>query len=583
MEEYILFVVCAVVTASLSTVSGYPNGRIEDACFTMEPIHGSAKSQTSSPPCSITVSNTTYNPGDKFTVTLEGLSGQAFTGFLLESATVGTNELLGTFTILDTTKSQTLTCKAKQNVVVSHTTKGNKQKIQVEWIAPSSLEDIQFKATLLQSYSVYWSNIKGPVMKRARVPEPSAMTSVSTTAAMVPVASSANPLQISSGGCGTSKFCFSVPSGCNPDSNPDCFFMSSSVAKIDATGKSGLKFELCGKSSGYVAVGFSDDKIMGADDIYCCGVGTSGKVQVQHAVSVGKTTPTTLPADNLESIISSFADGVIKCSFITAYQISTQQRAATDLFYLFFATGPFSGDQMGFHPQTPFITSVKVNISSFQVASGRASENFIIKAHGFLMLAAWMTAASFGMVMARHFKSAIKTLIRGKAAWFQVHFGLMMVTASATVIGFILAFISRLGWSYDKGAHPVIGCIVMILSLIQIFIAFFRPAPQADRRPLFNWFHRLNALLIKILAVACIFLGLELVDVSANGWLSKVMGGFVGWEMLMFILLNGYQIFKKKEIEDEDQKVNKDMYFLVIYICGSVVFQAALFYGIRQA
>ncbi|XP_043941782.1 putative ferric-chelate reductase 1 isoform X2 [Protopterus annectens] len=585
MEECVLFVVCVIFTTLLPTTSGYPNGRIEEACSTMEPIHGSVKSQSSSPPYSITVSNTTYTPGDKFTVTLEGLSGQQFTGFLLESVSVGTNEFLGTFTILDS-KSQTLTCSRKENAAVSHTTKVKKQKIQFEWTAPSTSQDIQFKTTLLQSYDVFWSNIKGPVMKRARVTDPAATTSASNTAATKTLVSSSNPvsdnLQISSGGCGTSKFCFSVPADCSPDSNPDCFFMSSSVTGNAGTGTFGLKFELSGKSSGYIAVGLSDDKIMGADDIYCCGVGTNGKVQVQHAVSSGKTTPTTLPVDNIEIIASSFTDGVIKCSFIRRYQISTQQRAATDLFYVFFATGPFSGDQMGFHPRLPFITEAKVNISSFQVASGSASENFIIKAHGLLMLAAWMTAASIGMIMARHFKTAAKILIHGKAAWFQVHYGLMVVTVGATVIGFIMAFVSRLGWSYDKGAHPVIGCIVMILSLIQPFIAFFRPAPQANRRPLFNWFHRLNALLIKILAVACIFLGLELIDESENGWLSKVMGGFVGWEVLMFILLDGYQRFNKKEIEDEDKKVNKETYILVIYICGNVVFQAALFYGIRR-
>lgn len=56
--------------------------------------------------------------------------------------------------------------------------------------------------------------------------------------------------------CGTQKFCFSTPTGCNPrDSN--CYFMSSEALK-----SGGFKFEMSGLSDGYVAIGFSDDTIM---------------------------------------------------------------------------------------------------------------------------------------------------------------------------------------------------------------------------------------------------------------------------------------------------------------------------------
>lgn len=37
--------------------------------------------------------------------------------------------------------------------------------------------------------------------------------------------------------------------------------------------------------------------------------------------------------------------------------------------------------------------------------------------------------------------------------------------------------------------------------------------------------------------MAAIFTGLELIESSEDSWMPKVMGGFVGWEALFFILM----------------------------------------------
>lgn len=57
-------------------------------------------------------------------------------------------------------------------------------------------------------------------------------------------------------GCGTKKFCFSSPAGCNLD-DPSCYFMSSEEEGGDA-----FKFEMSGLSDGYISIGFSDDMQM---------------------------------------------------------------------------------------------------------------------------------------------------------------------------------------------------------------------------------------------------------------------------------------------------------------------------------
>lgn len=145
-----------------------------------------------------------------------------------------------------------------------------------------------------------------------------------------------------------------------------------------------------------------------------------------------------------------------------------------------------------------------------------------------------------------------------------------------------MVFVEAGDWS--GGAHPVLGCIVMILSFFQPIAAFFRPDPKSERRFIFNWGHSLNALVIKILAVAAIFLGLILVDSSSSQWLPKVMGGYFAWEVLFYIILEVNVRVKTKEIyESADKKVPIETIALQIFVGGNLVFLIALLVGIGQS
>ena len=66
-------------------------------------------------------------------------------------------------------------------------------------------------------------------------------------------------LSISSAECGISKVCFSQPPNCDPNVTANCYFMSAMMASPNDTA---FQFELAGASTGYVAMGFSDDQIM---------------------------------------------------------------------------------------------------------------------------------------------------------------------------------------------------------------------------------------------------------------------------------------------------------------------------------
>ncbi|EMP33184.1 Glycogen debranching enzyme [Chelonia mydas] len=423
----------------LERVLGFPDGKISPACDSMLPSHGNSVSQTTSAPYRISISSTSFDPGNKITVTLQAIDNSSFKGFLLQARAVRGDGIVGTFQIIDP-NTQGILCNQIQNSAMSHTNRNSKQNVTAIWVAPPGTGNVQFRATVVQSLSVFWADVRSQTL-----------------------VSSSSPVDSTSGreGCGTQKFCFSSPTGCSLDDS-NCYFMSS-----ESLGGDAFKFKMSGFSDGYIAIGFSDDTQMG----------------------------------DVQSIMTSFNNGIINCSFITRNPISTQSKAASNLYFIFLAQGPSSAGQIRKHLRTPFITPQKVNISSYEAVGGTSSTPSIIKAHGALMLIAWMTTGSIGMIFARYLKNAIRKSLLGKDIWFQIHLSLMVITVAETITAFVLAFVAVMGWTSDAEAHAVIGCIVMILSFFQPVIAFFRPSPQSkSRRFIFNWFHALNAFIIKVLA-----------------------------------------------------------------------------------
>ncbi|XP_032660865.1 putative ferric-chelate reductase 1 isoform X2 [Chelonoidis abingdonii] len=471
MEDwvYCLSFFCAVFSAR---VLGFPDGKISAACDSMLPNHGNFVSQTTSAPYRISISSTSFDPGNKITVTLQGIDGSTFKRFLLQARAVSGDGIVGTFQIIDP-NTQGLLCNQVQNSSASHTNRNSKQNVTAIWVAPSGTGNVQFRATVVQNVSVFWADVRSQTLV-------SSSSSVDSTSGRE--------------GCGTQKFCFISPTGCNLD-DPNCYFMSS-----ESLGGDAFKFEMSGLSDGYIAIGFSDDTQMGNDDIYICGKNATGQIEVQRAFSTGRTSPNILTLSNVQTIMTSFNNGIINCSFISRNPISTQSKAASNLYFIFLAQGPSSAGKIQKHPMTPFITPQKVNISSYEAIGSTSSTPSIIKAHGALMLIAWMTTGSIGMIFARYLKNAIRKTLLGKDIWFQIHLSLMVITVAETITAFVLAFVAVKGWANHAEAHAVIGCIIMILSFFQPMIAFFRPSPQSKRRFIFNWFHALNAFVIKVLA-----------------------------------------------------------------------------------
>ncbi|XP_048832553.1 putative ferric-chelate reductase 1 [Brienomyrus brachyistius] len=551
-----------IVVWTLRAVGGFSSGKVDQSCDTMEPQHHTT-SQTSQAPFSISMNHTTFQKGDVIAVTLQA-GPNPFKGFLLQARGVGQTQPLGTFTVTGS-DAQLLNCRGFANSAVSHTSASPKTSVKALWTAPvtGNPGNITFSATFVQAGNVYWTQVKSSVVIYNAEP-------LQNTNATTP-----SLLTISSNGCGISKVCMSQPGNCNPANSSSCYFMS----VVMSSNSSDLHMEISGPSDGYIAIGFYYDLLMGNDDIYIC-IYNQGQVQVQRAHSTGMTTPDII-SQNISGISVSYANGVISCSF-TSHDLISFYRSSTPTTssYLFYAYGPVSGGLIQQHIDK-FTSKDRVQLTPSVTKA--VNDSRPAKAHGSLMLIAWMTTGSLGMIIARYLKTATEgRSYWNRDFWFLAHVGLLSLSYTLTIIAFILIFANAGDW-FDN-PHSVLGCLVMILTFFQPIVAIFRCQPSHKWRYLFNWIHALNGLTIKCLAVAAIFTGLKLVDTSANHWLPKVMGGFVGWEALFFLLFDLHAQWSKnigpEVFEDISSLVPLEVIFLIVFFFGNIIFLIALLCGI---
>ncbi|XP_029314096.1 putative ferric-chelate reductase 1 [Cottoperca gobio] len=578
MERVVLLLVCVA-----PLVRCYSLGQVMDSCDDMKPHHSGLSRQTEPAPFAVTTEHSSYRLGEVVKVKLLALTSTPFIGFLLQAREVGGRSPVGSFA-LTAGAAQLLNCSHIPNSGVSHRSNSAKASIQVTWRSAASRDakPIQFRASFVQNYRIFWVDVTSPVMtftndsNGGSASLPSTTTTTTTTKIQQPA-----PLvkSISSADCGVTKMCFSQPSNCDPAASADCYFMSAmTLSHTDAA----VCYEMTGPSDGYISFGFSDDQMMGNDDIYVCGIGRNGLVWLQHAFSTGRTAPQAIPLGNVSDVRASVQDGVISCSFTSRQNVSPLRTTGLNkTYHLMFAHGPSSNGRIQFHTGT-FISTEKVDISRPQLVR-KAGWPHIIKVHGALMLIAWMTIGSLGMMVARYLKGVSKGQnLCGKDVWFLVHVALMSVTVAATIIAFILSFLYAKAWS--GGTHPVLGCLVMILSFLQPTLALLRCGPQHPQRFLFNWLHALNGVAIKALAVAAILTGLKLIDSTLDQWLIKVMGGFVGWEALFYILLEFHLKWMVNSTGTlESIMIKVDVLLMALFFLGNFTFLVTLLVGIGMS
>lgn len=120
--------------------------------------------------------------------------------------------------------------------------------------------------------------------------------------------------------------------------------------------------------------------------------------------------------------------------------------------------------------------------------TNQAPSQTLLMLHGSFMIIAWIGATSIGVFSARFMKRVwIGKQLFGKDIWFVVHQFLMCLTWILTIAGVIIIWIDEGEW--DTTTHSLLGIVATVLCFLQPIVGFFRPAPDNDFRPIFNFMH----------------------------------------------------------------------------------------------
>ncbi|KAM3604238.1 uncharacterized protein V6R79_008306 [Siganus canaliculatus] len=538
--------VLSVLARHLVPAGCYANGKVTDSCGSMKPNHHSYPGETSPSPYHLETNTTVFRPKDQIQVVVSGTT--FFQGFLLQArdaANQDSESALGSFTLTDTKWTQLLTCSNSEGSAVSHTHEEKLTNVVVVWTAPENAPThVQFFATVVHHFSKFWEKLPGPVVSQpgaSPLPTPPPTTPGPAQTTTTP---SILPGPFSSEGCGESKSCLQDPPGCDPKGDPQCFFLSMAT---DGASQSSVTFELSGPAEGYISFALSRDIWMGDDDLYMC-VNDGTRVSVYAAFVSGRTHPVNGTQSGLSSVSWRLEDGAIQCRFSRPVKLGTQDPDRFDLdqeHFLFLADGRAENGKVFRHHRQPSVSVQKKLITGpAEILKGSRSPT-ILKAHGALMLLAWMLTGSVGTFVASFYKPDWSNhSLFGQKIWFQVHRGLMVLTVTLTVVAFCLPFFYRKGWSKHAGAHPYLGCCVLILSLIQPVMSAARPSPDSHRRFLFNWAHWGVGYTAEILAVAAMFLGTgQSTLLLPQPWATHVLIGYVAWLASFRILLLAHKYF----------------------------------------
>ncbi|XP_059146476.1 putative ferric-chelate reductase 1 [Physella acuta] len=376
-------------------------------------------------------------------------------------------------------------------------------------------------------------------------------------------------------GCGTSKGCFTDCQGttCTFAITWQTSSTTSAIYTISATVPT---------TSSYIAMGFSSDASMGDDTVMGC---TSGSPITKFtANNVGTHVQMVTDTEVLMSS-SSNTGGVLTCTFTRSIAGTTAEPRALDQSWtILFARGSasVSGSSVGlsYHGDDYFASNAAAKVTDKVDLQPQPHGNPMYKAHGCLMVVAWIFFSSVGIVTARFYKPIWTQSLCSQKAWFQIrlqditpldisppdisppylpiHRFVMVAALCATAIGFIIIFAEEQDWSDMDGeeeylvGHPIMGVIVMILTLANPIMALFRPHPGTPKRPIFNWAHLFVGVSAHILAVITIFFGVRISTASVPYGAVYILAAYVAWQLCVEIVLELISCYARQKVHKEE-------------------------------
>lgn len=588
-------VVFLLTVGWIQQATGYGRGAPDTTCSTMLPRHG-PNPQTSPSPYATTPLQTSVEPGGTITVRLAAINpADNFRGFLIHATNSSSQSFmaLGSF-INPPSNTKSVTCSPGLQNSLTHGDGRGKTSLDITWQAPAEYQgDVEFRATFVKDYNTFWTQVPAVALVRVGrasgvvtpayqapttysrdqasypyVPPstttttstmPTTTSSTTTTATTTRVVSTSpnpsttqwsfakqTPAPTASAqlpsiymGCGDVKGCFGLQGG-------TCVQEGSCSAMVTYAVKGQrYEFELWATdtpANAYVAVAFSDDDIMGDDSVSECTL-VNGRVNAYMSYNEGKSNTRLRDATSgLKLMEGKYNDGNLYCRFERQAQlvIADKHFDMAKEYHLFLARGPASDNGISYHDRQKTVTARSVSLA--ETGSVGASKGTLVKLHGALMVAAWMFAASCGILFARYFRLTwVGKQLGGKDLWFVFHRILMIITWLLTVIAFVLIFIELGGWTslpVTTNPHAVIGVVTTVLAFIQPFMAYFRPHPGTPKRFIFNWAHWLVGNSAHILGIVCIFLAVDLDKAAIPYWVNWLLVAYVAVHAASHLVLS---------------------------------------------
>lgn len=553
---------CIVCSVWITVADGFGTdpefGR--SACLHLYPSGHEVEPQASASPYAVTVSGSSYNPGDMLLVTISSRDNVPFRGFILQARSVEDPEQkVGDFIPNDEAKINCVV-EGYGGKTVTHVDPSEKVSISVTWIAPAQPSGaVQFRATIVQTFDIYWMDIASDVINGPKsiihqtvmatnTQRPSTVRTPEKKQIQSQIQPSISYLDLSA--CGMTKGCYRSPEDCTDS----CEY----ILTWTHNDTNMVHFELQGTMNDgqlYIAMALSHDLFMGDDSVIDCIYDddvTSVIIQQSYNMPDDKENNViTNPIIGLvpDSLVGYYGDGLLTCRFTRYVKPPTDDAVDKKSFcldgdyHISLAKGPVTNGVKGYHGESQVVSNVKVNLATGALVNiGGTSGYPLIKAHGILMILSWVVCASFAVLMPRYCKKAWPgKKIAGIPVWFRLHQFFMYTSLLLSVAGFIVIFINARGYCYyeqlPQKAHPPLGITTTILLILNPIMAAFRPAPTSSKRPIFNMLHFLVGLSAHVLSVVTLYIGVYMTKAAMPIWSVKIMGAYVVWHIVIEIVL----------------------------------------------
>lgn len=249
----------------------------------------------------------------------------------------------------------------------------------------------------------------------------------------------------------------------------------------------------------------------GSDDVALCKITSAGIGSVEHYYNFGKS-PRLLDSSNpsigFSNTSVTYIDGIFTCSFTRVKTISNVANYfnLNSQYYLLTARGNLNGNgaplyhtaressssQINFQVTSRSTSSSRYDSNGFSVSwtNSGLSTNFIVttanstatkerpsdkkKAHGCLMVIAWMLFASTGIFIARYYKFLLPTKkVCGGQVWFALHRPIMVSVLLLSIISLIVILADQ-EWKWIETTetlnftHSIFGMAAIGLAFLQV-------------------------------------------------------------------------------------------------------------------